>query len=68
MKTIKKRFDKITLRAHSLCICGCKRLVILKDDEDGELVYVAKCFKCDIELEHASTLNSLKQKLKLLEE
>lgn len=65
MKTIKKRSDKITRIASFYCMCNCKRLVLKEVSEDGYLMAVAVCYKCDMEIEHASDLSSLKRKLKL---
>ena len=65
MKTVKRKVGKITQVAPFFCVCGCKRLVLsLKKEHDGP-VAVAQCYKCDIELEHASDIASLKRKLML---
>jgi len=66
MKTIKQRTDRSTQIAPSFCVCGCKRLVLqMEDDDQGGPIAVARCYKCNMEIEHASTIASLKRKLKL---
>lgn len=65
MITVKKLDEIITLRATSYCVCGCKRLVLRREEDHDGPVCVARCYKCDIELEHASDFDSLKRKLEL---
>ena len=66
MKMIKRKVDKITRIAPFFCVCGCKRLVMQmeQEEQDGSIA-VATCFKCGLELEHASDIESLKRKLSL---
>ena len=66
MKTLKKRSVKSTQISPFFCVCGCKRLVLrigITEELDGPIA-IAVCYKCGIELEHASDLNSLRHKLK----
>ncbi len=65
MKIEKRKMSKITQIASFFCVCGCKRLVLSQKEEHDGPVAVAHCYKCNIELEHASDITSLKQKLKL---